>query len=133
LAKNHLKAYLLLFIFLGFAASAQKSVQNADPVAFQKLIASGEFVLIDLRTPGEIEKKGKIAGAREIDFLANDAEKQIAALDPTKKYLLYCAGGGRSSDCASLMSESGVKELVNLTGGFDAWAKKGFPVEHKKQ
>jgi len=126
---------LLLYAALicGWPAVAQEAVRNADASTFNKLINAGGYELIDLRTPGEIMKKGKIAGAHEIDFLAVDSEKQIAALDHKKKYLLYCAGGGRSSDCAELMSGLGFKNITNLEGGFDDWKKKGFPVEYKKQ
>ncbi len=128
-----MRILILAFVFLAFVSRAQEVVQNVDAPSFQKLIATGEYELIDLRTPGEIDKKGKIAGAKEIDFLAPDAEKQIAGLDHAKKYLLYCAGGGRSADCGVLMTEAGFKNIINLVGGFDAWSKKGLPVEHKKQ
>jgi rhodanese-related sulfurtransferase len=126
---------LLLFCiyFLSIAASAQTPVRNVDAAEFNELRHSGQYVLIDLRTPGEIQKKGKIPGATEIDYLARDSEKRIAALDKSKKYLLYCAGGGRSSDCGTLMHEGGFTHIVNLEAGFDDWKKKGFPVEEKKK
>ena len=74
----------LLICLISFSAFGQENVQNVDAATFNKFIVAGGYELIDLRTPGEIVKKGKIPGAREIDFLATDSEKQIAALDHSK-------------------------------------------------
>ena len=81
-----------------------------------------------LRTPEEITKKGKIKGAQEIDFLAKDSEKIIEKLDKNKSYLIYCAGGGRSEECAEMMDKLGFKSIVNLAKGYDDWKKLGFEV-----
>jgi rhodanese-related sulfurtransferase len=56
----------------------------------------------------------------------------ISKLDKTKTYLIYCAGGGRSGECADLMKKEGFTHVVNLEKGFDDWKKKGFEVETKK-
>lgn len=127
-----MKHYLLLLIaFFSLNSFAQKS-SNADAAAFKKLIDAKKGVLIDLRTPDEIKTRGKIKGAVEIDFLATDAEAKIKKLDKRKTYLVYCAGGGRSADCAELMTKEGFAEVVNLAKGFDDWKKKGFEIEEKK-
>ena len=102
-----------------------------DAETFKKLIAENKSVLIDLRTSDEINSKGMIKGARQIDFLAKDAEVIIGKLDKKKTYLIYCAGGGRSGDCAELMQKLGFKEVVNLERGFDDWKRKGFEIEKK--
>src|SRR4051812_32406545 len=77
----------LIFFLLSFSVSAQEIVQNVDATAFNKFISSGGYEIIDLRTQDEINRKGKIAGAKEIDYLAVDSEKRIADLDRSKKYL----------------------------------------------
>jgi phage shock protein E len=123
---------LLSVLFSGLMLTAQQNFKNADAAEFKKLIESGDYELIDLRTSDEINRKGKIRGARQIDFLSLDAEKKILALDRKKKYLVYCAGGGRSSDCAALMKDNGFGEVVNLENGFDDWKKKGHEVEKLK-
>src|ERR1043165_9443463 len=115
-----MKKILLAFVMLaGLCMKAQTIVKNVDAVTFKKLIDEKKYILIDLRTTPEIENKGKIKGAQQIDFLAKDSEKEIAKLDKTKPYLIYCAGGGRSSDCAELMQKNGFREVVNLEKGFD--------------
>ncbi len=116
----------LSFCFLLFGVlKAQTPVHNVDAATFQKLIESKKYVLIDLRTSDEIKSKGMIKGAQQLDYLAKDSEKQIGQLDRKKPYLIYCAGGGRSSDCAELMQKLGFIEVVNLEKGFDDWKRKG--------
>lgn len=125
---------LLYFILLlaGFSAAGQTSIQNVDAATFKKMIDEKKGVLIDLRTDDELQGKGKIPGAIQIDWLAKGAEERIGKLDKKKTYLVYCAGGGRSGECADLMKSLGFKEVVNLQSGFDDWRKKGFPVEPVK-
>lgn len=123
-----LASILLIFITASFAA---QTVKNVDSETFKKNIEEKKGVLIDLRTTDEITRKGMIKGALQIDFLAKDAEDKITRLDRKKTYLIYCAGGGRSGDCATLMQQLGFKEVINLEKGFEEWRRKGFEVEKK--
>jgi rhodanese-related sulfurtransferase len=121
------KALLFCFCFLVFGfIKSQTIVRNVDADTFQKLIESKKYVLIDLRTNDEITNKGMISGAKQLDYLSKDAEKIIAQLDRKTPYLVYCAGGGRSTECAELMQKLGFAEVVNLEKGFDDWKRKGF-------
>src|SRR5436190_347617 len=116
----------LLSLFIAFTIHSQTVLKNVGSPAFKTLIDEKKGILIDLRTTDEIERKGMIRGARQIDYFAKDSEKQIANLDKSKTYLIYCAGGGRSSECGELMQKMGFKEVINLEKGFDDWKKKGF-------
>ncbi|MDF2447738.1 MAG: Rhodanese-like protein [Bacteroidota bacterium] len=120
---------LLFIAALGFA---QTKIENVDAVTFKKLIDEKKAYLIDLRTDDELKTKGYIKGAAHIDFLKKDAESVISNLDKKKTYLIYCAGGGRSGDCAELMQKQGFEHVINLEKGFDDWKKKGFEVEKKE-
>lgn len=121
---------VLILLCFGFGVTAQ-TAKNVDAEAFKKMIDENKSILIDLRTSDEINSKGMIKGAKQIDFLAKDAEVVIGKLDKKKTYLIYCAGGGRSGDCAELMQKLGFKEVVNLEKGFDDWKRKGFEIEKK--
>lgn len=122
---------LFLFFFLLSAGYCGAQVKNVGAVEFKKLVDEKKYVLIDLRTTDEIQKKGMIKGAQQIDFLAKDSEAAIEKLDHNKPYLIYCAGGGRSGDCAELMQKQGFKTVINLEKGFSDWTAKGFEVEKK--
>ena len=73
-----------------------------------------------------LSRKLIIQNTMQIDFLAKDAEEKISKLDKKKTYLLYCAGGGRSGDCAELMEKQGFSHIVNLEKGIEGWKKAGF-------
>lgn len=119
--------WLIGFCFLFFGSlNAQSPIRHVDAATFKQLIDSKKYVLLDLRTNDEIKSKGKIKGAEQLDFLAKDAEQKIGQLDRKKPYLIYCAGGGRSSECAELMQKLGFTDVVNLEKGFDDWKRKSL-------
>lgn len=123
--------FILFSLTACFYTNAQTVIKNVDAQTFKKYIDEKKSVLIDLRTDEELTKKGMIKGAKQIDFFAKDAETQIAKLDRKKTYLIYCAGGGRSGDCAELMQKLGFIEVINLEKGFDDWKRKGLEVVAK--
>lgn len=122
------KLLLLCFAVIGATAYAQTKteIENVDAATFKKYMEAKKGPVIDLRTNDELKSKGMIKGATQIDFLSKNAEETIKKLDHNKTYLIYCAGGGRSSDCAELMKSEGFTHVVNLAKGFDDWKKKGF-------
>lgn len=122
----------ILFLFISLIGFSQTKIENVDAVSFKKLIDENKSVLIDLRTNDELKNKGFIKGAKQIDYFGKDAEAIIKKLDKKKTYLVYCAGGGRSGECADLMKANGFSHVVNLEKGFDDWKKKGFEIEMKK-
>lgn len=119
----------LIILFLSTVTFSQTKIENVDAATFKKMIDEKKSVLIDLRTNDELKNKGFIKGAKQIDWLAKDSETQILKLDKKKTYLIYCAGGGRSGDCAEFMKAKGFKHVVNLEKGFEDWKKKGFEIE----
>ncbi|MBL7935286.1 MAG: rhodanese-like domain-containing protein [Bacteroidia bacterium] len=125
------KIFALLLLFTSMINFAQTKIENVDAETFKKLIDEKKSYLIDLRTDDELKNKGFIKGATQIDYFKKDAETIIAKLDKKKTYLIYCAGGGRSGECAELMKNLGFTHVVNLEKGFDDWKKKGFEIEKK--
>lgn len=121
-----------LLLLCAITLNAQTKVRRVDAATFKSLIDEKKYVLIDLRTNDEIDKKGMIIGAVQIDFLAKDAEKKIEQLDHNKVYLIYCAGGGRSGECAELMQKLGFREVVDLEKGYDDWKRKGLETVQRK-
>lgn len=130
---------MLFLVLLAGEALSQASSNRADVGAvdvsvmeFRRLMDSlQDEVVVDLRTPEEVEQQGKIAGALEIDFFGDDFEPAIQALDTSKVYLLYCAGGGRSGETAEIMRDLGFKQVYNLKEGFKGWVKQKMPVTKK--
>jgi len=127
------KIMIVLLLLTSVAATAQtntKVVTNLSAERFRAASANDKnSIIIDLRTIDEIAAKGFIKGAMQIDYLAKDAEQKIDKLDKNKTYYIYCAGGGRSGECAEYMEKHGFKRVYNLEKGFSEWVTKGFPIE----
>jgi rhodanese-related sulfurtransferase len=126
------KTVILFALFASVISFAQTKVEHVDAATFKKFIDEKKSLLIDLRTDDELKNKGYIKGATQIDYFKKDAEMVISKLDKKKTYLIYCAGGGRSGECAELMQKSGFTRVVDLEKGFDDWKKKGFEIEMEK-
>jgi rhodanese-related sulfurtransferase len=90
--------------------------------------ADPKVVVLDVRTPEEY-KAGHIAGAKNIDFDGDDFEKQIAALDKSKTYVVHCAAGGRSAQACKVIEQVKLPTVYHMNEGFNAWEKAGKPVE----
>jgi len=130
----------LIIVFIAFVSITNVSnAQSKNPVVtnlsserFKAIVGNDKNgVLLDLRTTEEIKSKGYIKGAIQLDFLAKDSEKQIDKLDKNKTYYIYCASGGRSSDCAEYMEKHNFTKVYTLEKGLSDWLQKGFPVENK--
>ena len=47
--------------------------------------------------------------------------KRASELDPSKLNVVHCKGGYRSSIASSLLRRAGLRDIANLSGGYDAW------------
>jgi phage shock protein E len=127
-----MKSFLIVvFVCLQLAAFAQDD-SSLQPKEFGAMADSLKGVIVDLRTPDEL-KGGVINGSVQIDYFQKDFEKQIASLDKTKTYFLYCASGGRSGETIEFMNKKGFTKVYHLDGGFTAWKKAGMPVAPYKK
>jgi len=106
----------------------KKAYKDVGPEQFDKLRASKDAVVLDVRRPSEFVQ-GHISGATNIDWYASDFEKRISALDKSKTYLVHCAGGVRSAKAADKLTSLKFTNVVNLEGGFKAWEAAGKPVK----
>jgi hydroxyacylglutathione hydrolase len=108
------------------AGGATGSVPQIEPAALAALIARGDAAVVDVRGRSEWEA-GHLPGVQNLPlgFLPD----RLAELPRAKTLVMQCRGGGRSSIAASILLARGVKQVVNLAGGFEAWERAGLPVE----
>ena len=119
-----LLAGLLLFSTVRIQAQESTAGKTVSPKKFQRLMNKKNTVLLDVRTADEY-KAGHIPGALQIDvLLREDFKKQVATLDKSKRYLVYCRSGKRSRDAMELMKGSGFARLYDLEGGFSKWTRE---------
>jgi hydroxyacylglutathione hydrolase len=87
-----------------------------------------DLQIADVRRPAEWDE-GHIAGARLLPLnQLSTAIQGTAQLDPERTVAVHCKGGYRSAIAASLLRRAGFRNVVNVTGGFDAWRAAGLPV-----
>ena len=84
-------------------------------------------VLLDVRTPQEFAD-GHLEGALNVDLNAPDFPEQMAQLDPTVTYAVYCRSGNRSAAATNHMLQQGFAPPYELAGGIVAWQSAGLPV-----
>jgi phage shock protein E len=131
--------FLTIMLLISVSVFSQKKeIANPDGAVLldaasfkEKMKAEPNAVLIDVRTPGEVNA-GYIPGAIAIDYNAPDFAKKISELDKSKTYFVYCKAGGRSGKSAELMKSTGFKHVHDLQGGYTAWAEKGFETTKPK-
>ena len=104
------------------------SAKLLSPVEFREKVDSGEYVVVDIRTPEEFHD-GHIKGAINIDFYSPDFKDKVSKLDKNKKYLYYCRSGHRSGESSSLVQEFEFKYAYELKGGINAWKESGYEIE----
>jgi rhodanese-related sulfurtransferase len=97
---------------------------QVPPERAAELIEAGAQV-IDVRRASEWDG-GRIAGARNIEM--NELTAAADSIERGRVVLFYCRGGGRSSMAAEAFREAGF-EAYSVTGGLEAWAAGGRPLE----
>lgn len=121
-------------------AALAGSVQATLPVGFVKNVSPTEayavialnaghynFTIIDVRTPQEYAA-GHIPGAINRDLNSTSFRDDIAKLNKTKIYLVYCHSGNRSAVARDIMIDLGFKQIYNMNGGIADWTAQGLPV-----
>ena len=77
-----------------------------------------DVVILDVRTDPEVAE-GMIEGAIQIDYRGDNFRDEVAKLDKSKTYVVYCRSGGRSAAASQIMSEElGFEKVNNLLGGY---------------
>ena len=87
---------------------------------------SQNLQVVDVRREPEWQA-GHIDGAEW--FPLDNFKISAPELDPSAPVAVHCQGGYRSMIACSLLQRAGLKNVMNVTGGFDAWRQAGLPVE----
>ena len=98
--------------------------KNVAANEFKQLIAKGDVVVIDVRTPNEFAQ-GHIQGAKLINLYDPNFNAKIADLDKGATTLVYCKSGRRSANAMRKMKSAGFSTVYNLSGGIMSWMSAG--------
>ncbi len=110
--------------FCGFEPKEEASpevVQVRAAEVSERLAASEDFLLLDVREPDECAK-ASIAGARAIPLA--QLEARVGEIESWRDgaVVVHCHHGGRSADACQRLMRLGFSRVENLDGGIDAWS-----------
>ncbi|WP_306352668.1 rhodanese-like domain-containing protein [Flavobacterium sp. '19STA2R22 D10 B1'] len=116
--------FLIVFGSLFTCAAQEKGiVKNISPKKLERKAQKESLQLVDVRTPEEYQE-GTINNAQNIDYLSEDFNKNIVALDKNKPVYVFCKSGVRGGKAAKVMTSLGFKKVYNIKGGYQAWESK---------
>lgn len=79
-----------------------------------------EFTLLDVREPHEYQISNIDGTLIPLDDLPNRTDE----LDKDKEVVVMCRSGARSAQAVKLLEKKGFKNVSNLVGGVNEWAKE---------
>ena len=112
-----------------------ETIQAADAI---KLKEDPNILLVDIRDIRELDRDGRIPGALHaprgmLEFWVDPASpyhREVFASG--KKFLFFCAAGGRSALAALALQQMGLEPVAHMGGGFGAWKAAGGAIEGGK-
>ncbi|MVN75582.1 rhodanese-like domain-containing protein [Hymenobacter sp. HMF4947] len=99
------------------SAATPTPVEANHTAAARQVLNQPGTVVLDVRTPLEF-MTGHLPQARNLSVGASDFTQQVAALDTSRTYVLYCGSGQRSGEAALKMQSQGFHHLIN-GGAYD--------------
>jgi adenylyltransferase/sulfurtransferase len=98
---------------------------NITPIELKSLMDRGEkFRLIDVRETDEWAV-GRLPQAELIPL--SEFQKRAGELAPDDNLIIYCHHGMRSARAQGYLKAQGYLNVLNLTGGIDAWSLQVDP------
>lgn len=98
-----------------------ETYEEADPENIQKSIDFEQQTFLDVRNQNEWEQ-GHIPGAIHIPL--GQLPKRLNEIPQDDEIVVYCASGFRSAIASSILQAKGIKNAVNLSGGYNKWKQK---------
>jgi rhodanese-related sulfurtransferase len=119
-------------------AEAKQRVENLSLEALRAELDRRQVQLLDIRDVRERHKLGWIPGSMHVPrgmlefWLDPTSPYYTGKVDPEKRIVVYCAGGGRSALAADVLRAMGFPDVAHLEAGFNGWSAAGLPVEREE-
>ncbi len=125
-------------IKVGYQELVRRAEAEVETIGVKDaMTAAGQedTVFIDLRDVRELQREGKIPGAKHIprgmlEFWIDPQSPyhKPLFLEP-KRFIFYCNLGWRSALSAQVAQLMGLENVCHIDGGFDAWKQAGGAIE----
>ncbi|MGA6924712.1 MAG: rhodanese-like domain-containing protein [Desulfosarcina sp.] len=106
-----------------------KSIDTDQARSYLANMKVEAVTILDVRQPKEYEA-GHIPGAVLVPL--PELTDHMPRIDRGKPVLVYCASGSRSRMAAQLLSGQGFKDIINVSGGFNAWTSQAAFLSREK-
>ena len=106
------------------AAVAEQPAATVTTIDWNKALEMSKSgaVLVDVRTPAEVEK-GKASPAA-INIPLQEIPQRLSEFPKDKDVLVYCRSGKRSMAASKFLVENGYTRVFNIDGGIMALPQK---------
>lgn len=91
----------------------------------KELNNANNIAVLDVRGKGEYEG-GHVEGALNVPL--GELEARIAEVPTDRRVAVVCRSGYRSTVASAVLAAHGVRHLLNVSGGMDAWASAALPM-----
>ena len=116
-------------------SEALKEIETISSDDAYKMFTDNQCNLIDIRDIRELQKEGKVDGAKHIprgmmEFWLDPESTYFknGKIDLNKEIVLFCAGGLRSALAAKSLKDMGFEKVSHIDGGFGSIKKSKFKI-----
>lgn len=106
--------------------TVQSAPERVDAARFAEVVEMPGVQIIDVRTREEFAS-GHLDGAVNYDLQGSSFLEQVATLDPSGTYAVYCRSGNRSQPAVAAMADAGISSIYELSTGIIGWQDAGLP------
>jgi rhodanese-related sulfurtransferase len=118
---------VLIALLIGnIVADKLKKYEEVDANGAISLMDEKDLIVLDVRETKE-RKAGHIAN--DVHIPLSKVKNKLDTLDNSKKVLVYCRSGSRSSHIAGLLTRNNFEQVYNLKGGIQGWKKANLPIK----
>jgi rhodanese-related sulfurtransferase len=115
--KKVISALFVSALVLTGCSSSDSAITNLGAAEFVSQSQAADVVIVDVRTAAEFNE-GHIVNALNLDVESMNFESDLAGLDQSVTYALYCRSGNRSSIAAGKLADAGFTSILNAQVGF---------------
>lgn len=106
---------------------ALERVAQATAAEIAARVTSGAVTVVDVRNASEWAN-GHVPGAMHIPV--GHLTLRLSEIPRDRPVVVQCQGGTRSAIAAGVLLSRGLRDVINLRGGYDEWAREALPVVH---
>ena len=111
------------YMYYSLQPKSPKTATDVTGDQVAGLLNQPNVVMLDVRTDLEVSG-GTIGNAKHINYMGSDFKQQIAQLDTSKTYVVYCHSGGRSPKAFKALKEAGLPNVLHYPGGWADWSRR---------